>query len=616
MSKKFIFVAALVISTSAFAGKGAEGEGGGGGRFNPYEGMDYGVLCNQSDILLVHEEQLKNEGLGDLIVRLKNRDSLERQMFPRVRTSLVKHVLRRVSAGLYSNYLSLSKGFYGHLDSIFTTFSCVAAPLQQPDNGHDLINFDADPLLAPPSQDMVSILDEQQSLILQVEHRIDDDSSEALVHFPDTTAEINKALIEDFLKKKADIIKGNMLAALVPTGVDLGLAAAMGLVMGPAGAGGVAVKALSTVKTSIKDFASSGVLLLSPEADPLLEAELKFITKWRYLEENLREKIEAKFTAARSNPKLMVELKDYIPYALHMPFHSVQPRMDFEAPLKKLVQGYTTEGDASLEIVLRNAMIAHLARYTSKYSSAETSKVVLYIEGLPGLGKTHLAHKIAEMMGLPYYEVSLKDNTKEVLGDAKNPGNLARALSRNPNGASNGVLIFDEGDRAINAANGKSGESELLTLLAPSAKKVYLPYIESEIDISKYFVIVLGNNPIKDEAMRSRFKMVKITGMSAEMKRDIVLHDILPPLAHSEIQGLLVEITHKDREEIEALIKADQDPGLRSIERSLSDWLSNKRVPLLRKMVAEEEREKPLHHVFCPPGGRGGHPELSLQENM
>ncbi len=316
--------------------------------------------------------------------------------------------------------------------------------------------------------------------------------------------------------------------------------------------------------------------------------ELDYVVKKRYLPEPLQINIEQQLRLAKHQPDSSSSTLELVRTALALPLKSREISYRPEK-IKILFDGYPDDIRQRIESFCLRQVMNQAPGGTQATSG---KKIAAYFYGLPGSGKSRFAEKIAQALDLPFAKISLagasiSDLTgREINSGQPTPGLIVRALERakvEVTQSRNMVLFIDEADRVINNKQANAGEllPFMLTLLDPETKNFYNPFLKSPVDISGLVIIMAGNYPIEDEALRKRLFLVKFKGFDAGFKKKIIWESTLPALCaqysqNGKMQLTLADLTETDRQKIDQLVECDQDPGFRTIEHVLMNFLDFK----------------------------------------
>ncbi|WP_066014102.1 AAA family ATPase [Endozoicomonas atrinae] len=281
-------------------------------------------------------------------------------------------------------------------------------------------------------------------------------------------------------------------------------------------------------------------------------------------------------------------LQKILDKALRLPFYSKELVYD-EDKIDEVLRDYPTYVADRLKLFAHSELI-----YQQTDASIFDSHYPIYFLGAPGTGKTHAARQLAEAMGTNLAVVTLDGaSIDDIVGTPFESANakagrildaiVARTDSSQDINHHNQVLLIDEFDRLFISGNEKSKDvlSFMLKLLDPSNRSYYSPYLKTEVRLPDT-IILAGNRDIHElsahdpelEAIASRLDKVVFEGFDSRAKKKIAF-EIMVPNKERRYQSagkLFADFTlpESGHEMIHAFIETDQDPGLRSLEKYIS----------------------------------------------
>jgi len=216
--------------------------------------------------------------------------------------------------------------------------------------------------------------------------------------------------------------------------------------------------------------------------------------------------------------------------------------------------------------------------------------------GDPGLGKTLFVSELAELMELPYFEISMNTVTASFAltggslqwGDAS-VGFVAKSLAESPIG--NPVILIDEidkirGDSAFHPTN------SLLTLLEQhSARRFKDEALEIEIDASKIIWVLTGNytDNIPDPIL-SRMRVINIS-QPKKSEMPSVIRSIYTKIRNDKVLGKILNPELGD-EIIRSLIDLPPRQIRMTLETAALKAIKDQRSMILLSDVKYEKKEK------------------------
>jgi TPR repeat protein len=291
--------------------------------------------------------------------------------------------------------------------------------------------------------------------------------------------------------------------------------------------------------------------------EPILDLEKAYVKHKRKMNDSaLEHEIEKGLLGLRKTDYYVgLKTEDAISYALKLPVKKAIPYESVVSPASRralldkirnnpLIKSYDEKVRRELETIITN--ISDISSHSNPSSSQRRA---YYFVGEPSSGKTSAAKEIAEILELPYYEITVQDSSelaKEKLegvdplwGDS-NPGFLASALMASTKGkgaVKNPVLIINDLDRILLEGN-PSVYNFLLAYLDPNKKSYYNPYFKIDVDISSLIVIITANRKTNEkevkeinekgiDALKTRISQtVEFPSLSEEAKKAIASEEL------------------------------------------------------------------------------------------
>ncbi len=215
--------------------------------------------------------------------------------------------------------------------------------------------------------------------------------------------------------------------------------------------------------------------------------------------------------------------------------------------------------------------------FAGKLRGSSANAPVMLFVGLQGVGKTSIAHSIAQAMGREFVRVPLGaiGSAAAIRGQLKNvpnaePGYIMKGLIKAK--TMNPVMLLDE----IDKSSGNQGllsdiMATLLEILDPEQNHHFVDqYIDYPVDLSKVFFICTANNlGSLSAALMDRLEIIRFVSYSDEEKEVIAKKYAFPKIVQNA--GLQKGDVVLDEDVWPVLIRpVGFDAGLRQLERNLT----------------------------------------------
>ncbi|WP_294452315.1 endopeptidase La [uncultured Gemmiger sp.] len=312
-----------------------------------------------------------------------------------------------------------------------------------------------------------------------------------------------------------------------------------------------------------------------------------------------RQKIQALKLEPESEEKLLKEcdrlarmqgnaaetsvIRSYLDTCLALPWHvTTEDNLDQEHARKVLDKehyGLEKVKERILEILAVRKL------------NTEVKGQIICLVGPPGVGKTSIAHSIAECMGRKFARMSLGGvhDEAEIRGHRRTyigamPGRIISAVMTAK--SSNPLILLDEIDKL--AADYKGDPSSaLLEVLDPEQNKSFKDnYLDIPFDLSEVLFITTANNAETIPApLYDRMDVIELSSYTRTEKFNIAKKHLLPKQLKNN--GLVGRVSMTNGALYEILDGYTREAGVRNLERTITDVLRK-----CAKKIAAGEAEK------------------------
>lgn len=312
-----------------------------------------------------------------------------------------------------------------------------------------------------------------------------------------------------------------------------------------------------------------------------------------------RQKIQALKLEPESEEKLLKEcdrlarmqgnaaetsvIRSYLDTCLALPWHvTTEDNLDQEHARKVLDKehyGLEKVKERILEILAVRKL------------NTEVKGQIICLVGPPGVGKTSIAHSIAECMGRKFARMSLGGvhDEAEIRGHRRTyigamPGRIISAVMTAK--SSNPLILLDEIDKL--AADYKGDPSSaLLEVLDPEQNKSFKDnYLDIPFDLSEVLFITTANNAETIPApLYDRMDVIELSSYTRTEKFNIAKKHLLPKQLKNN--GLVGRVSMTNGALYEILDGYTREAGVRNLERTITDVLRK-----CAKKIAAGESEK------------------------
>ena len=257
----------------------------------------------------------------------------------------------------------------------------------------------------------------------------------------------------------------------------------------------------------------------------------------------------------------------YIETCLELPWHSYsRERIDLKRARRILDRdhyGLKKVKDRILEVM------------AVKKLAPDVRGQIICLVGPPGVGKTSIAHSIAEAVGRKYVRVSLGGvrDESDIVGHRRTyigsmPGRIIAALKQA--GTANPLILLDEIDKMGDNFRGDPA-SALLEVLDPDQNRMFYDhYIDMPFDLSRVLFITTANDASAiPEPLYDRMDVITLGSYTHEEKFHIAQEHLVPKQLKKH--GMTPKMLNITPEAVHKLIDAyTREAGVRGLERQIS----------------------------------------------
>ncbi len=305
--------------------------------------------------------------------------------------------------------------------------------------------------------------------------------------------------------------------------------------------------------------------------------------KTLHLTPEAQEKVEKELRRLEQMPPLSSEAvvsRTYIDWIISLPWNKTSKDTISLEQAERILN----KNHAGLKKA-KERIIEFLA--AKKFSSSLERSPIICLVGPPGVGKTSLAHSIADSLGREFVRISLGGirDEAEIRGHRRTyigamPGKIIQAMRKAK--TNNPVILLDEIDKMSRDIHGDPA-SALLEVLDPEQNKAFVDhFLEVEYDLSKVMFIATANHiegipyPLFD-----RMEIIMLSGYTEAEKMEIAESFLIPK--NLKEYGLKPRQFKLSADIIQRIISLyTKEAGVRQLERLIAK-LMRKTIQLLLK---------------------------------
>ncbi|MBA3954509.1 endopeptidase La [Candidatus Dependentiae bacterium] len=300
------------------------------------------------------------------------------------------------------------------------------------------------------------------------------------------------------------------------------------------------------------------------------------------------EKVEKELKRLEQMPPMSSEAvvsRHYIDWVISLPWHTTsRDTISLEE-----AETILNKNHAGLQKA-KERIIEFLA--AKKFSSSFERSPIICLVGPPGVGKTSLAHSVADSLGREFVRIALggvKDEA-EIRGHRRTyigalPGKIIQAMRKAK--TLNPVILLDEIDKMSNDFHGDPAAA-LLEVLDPEQNRTFVDhFLEVEYDLSKVMFITTANHMEGiPYALFDRMERIVLSGYTEAEKLEIAQSFLIPK--NLKEYGLK---TRQFKLPVDILSKIisqyTKESGVRQLERVIAK-LMRKAIQILLKQTKQK----------------------------
>lgn len=290
----------------------------------------------------------------------------------------------------------------------------------------------------------------------------------------------------------------------------------------------------------------------------------------------------ARYEAISVNSPELGMIRDYLDWMIHLPWNSYTKDINDLQKVKSILD--------STHYALEDVKSRILEYLAVKQNTNDLRSPILCLVGPPGVGKTSLAHSIAQSLGRKTAKISVGgiNDEAEIVGHRRtyigaNPGRIIQGIRKA--GTANPVFIIDEIDKMTKGVKGDPASS-LLEVLDPEQNHKFSDhYIEEEFDLSKVLFIATANyiEQIPYE-LRDRLEIIEVNSYTEYEKLDISKNHLIPKAL--EEHGLTSLQVQLDDSVLLSMIRYyTKEAGVRELDRMIATLLRR----IVKKILLDQD---------------------------
>ena len=241
----------------------------------------------------------------------------------------------------------------------------------------------------------------------------------------------------------------------------------------------------------------------------------------------LEEELKRYTLSSEASPEVTI-IRTYIDWLLNLPWYEgTRARYQLDKVKEALNESHYGLDAAKKRIIEFVSVVEKLKK---------TESTIICLVGPPGVGKTTLAHSIANALDKKFVKISVGgiSDEAEIVGHRRtylgaSPGKIIQGMKKA--GVNNPVFLIDEVDKLGKDYHGDPASSLLEVLDKEQNQHFCDNYIEEEFDLSKVLFILTANDISKiPNALKDRLEIIEISSYTNYDKKEIAKKHLIPKL--------------------------------------------------------------------------------------
>lgn len=282
---------------------------------------------------------------------------------------------------------------------------------------------------------------------------------------------------------------------------------------------------------------------------------------------HLEEELKRYILSSEASPEVTI-IRTYIDWLLNLPWYEGTKSKYQLDKVKEVLN----ESHYGLDVAKKR--IIEFVSVVEKVKKIEST--IICLVGPPGVGKTTLAHSIANALDKKFVKISVGgiSDEAEIVGHRRtylgaSPGKIIQGMKKA--GVNNPVFLIDEVDKLGKDYHGDPASSLLEVLDKEQNQHFCDNYIEEEFDLSKVLFILTANDITKiPSALRDRLEIIEISSYTNYDKKEIAKKHLIPKLL-KEYRIKDNNITIDDSAITKIIEDYTKEAGARELKRKIEE---------------------------------------------